>query len=270
MPPPKKEEQKAFVTSLVTPEELKEPAKKPEKEKEIPGLPKQVRPLPLPPVMQHATPKRPNLAKVPHPPSLPPAKQRFFPEKPLVPGEGKEEGRPLPEGVAPKSGKGGQAEEGPPKKESGTELARKPRFPGKSGLFDQDVIGKVARENPGKTAGPPSGRDGAVTFDTSEYRYAGYMRKLREKIESIWAYPPEAAEKGIYGDLKIQFTIKKDGRLGPVELVRTSGYKMLDDAAIKALRDGEPYWPLPDSWGMDSYTIVGHFVYSMYGYQQIR
>jgi protein TonB len=78
-------------------------------------------------------------------------------------------------------------------------------------------------------------------------------------------YPPDAAAMGIYGDLKITFTIKKDGRLGDIQLVRTSGYKMLDDAAIRALKDGEPYWPLPDEWGMDTYTIQGHFGYSLYG-----
>ncbi|PKL52368.1 MAG: hypothetical protein CVV37_01730 [Nitrospira bacterium HGW-Nitrospira-1] len=58
----------------------------------------------------------------------------------------------------------------------------------------------------------------------------------------------------------------KNGKLGAVELVRTSGYKMLDAAAIKALKDGEQYWPLPEAWDMESYTILGHFVYSLYGY----
>ena len=51
-----------------------------------------------------------------------------------------------------------------------------------------------------------------------------------------------------------------------MELVRTSGHKTLDDAAMEALRDGTPYWPLPEEWGMEGYTIEGHFVYSLYGY----
>jgi protein TonB len=79
-------------------------------------------------------------------------------------------------------------------------------------------------------------------------------------------YPPEAAADGLYGDLVLKFTIKKNGRLGAVELVRTSGHKNLDDAAIRALKDGAPFWPLPEEWGMEAYTIVGHFVYTLYGY----
>ena len=108
--------------------------------------------------------------------------------------------------------------------------------------------------------------DSGITFSTTEYRYYGYKMRLKEKIESIWKYPPEAARKGIYADLYIRFTILKNGELGSVELLRTSGYKMLDDAAMQALRDAAPFWPLPEEWGEDSFTITGHFVYTLYGY----
>lgn len=127
-------------------------------------------------------------------------------------------------------------------------------------LFDKDVIGKLAQKNKENTK-PESG----ITFDIKGFKYYGYMQRLKEKIEGIWRYPSDAAEKGIYGDLYIRFTIKKDGKLGAVELIRTSGHKILDDAAIKALKDAEPYWPLPEEWGRDGFTITGHFVYSIYG-----
>lgn len=127
-------------------------------------------------------------------------------------------------------------------------------------LFDKDVIGKLAQKDKGNTK-----PEGGITFDTREFRYYGYMQRLKEKIEGIWRYPSDAAEKGIYGDLYIRFTIKKDGKLGAVELIRTSGHKSLDDAAIKALKDAEPYWPLPDEWGRDGLAITGHFVYSLHG-----
>lgn len=130
----------------------------------------------------------------------------------------------------------------------------------KEKFFDKDVIGKLAQK--GKEEAKT---DNGITFDTHEFKYYGYMQRLKEKIEGIWRYPPDAAERGIYGDLYVRFTIKKNGKLGAVELVRTSGHKSLDDAAIKALKDAEPYWPLPDEWGKDGLTITGHFVYSLYG-----
>lgn len=128
----------------------------------------------------------------------------------------------------------------------------------KEKLFDKEIIGKLMVKERSKTDTP-------VTFDTKEYKYFGYMRRLRDKIENAWVYPQDAAEHGIYGDLRIKFTIKKDGRLGSVELVRTSGHKSLDDAALRALKSAEPYWPLPDEWGEDGLTITGLFIYSLYG-----
>jgi protein TonB len=134
----------------------------------------------------------------------------------------------------------------------------------KDKLFDKGVIGDIAKKETKRDE--IERKDKTFTFDVSEYKYLVYNRRLKERIESIWIYPPTAASRGIYGDLFIKFTIKKNGSLGEIELVRTSGHKELDDAAIKALKDGAPYWPLPDDWGMDSYTILGHFVYTIYGY----
>jgi protein TonB len=105
--------------------------------------------------------------------------------------------------------------------------------------------------------------DKKLSFDGKELKFMLYDRKLKERIEHIWIYPPSAAARGISGDLLIRFTIMKNGKLGAVELVRTSGYKDLDDAAIKALKDASPFWPLPESWGMDSYSIDGHFIYTI-------
>lgn len=143
----------------------------------------------------------------------------------------------------------------------GQGLPIRPSFkPFREKLFDRDVIGKLAQK--GKKDIKP---DSNITFDTIEFRYYGYMQRLKEKIEDIWKYPLDAAEKGIYGDLYIRFTIKKDGKLGAVELVRTSGHPSLDNSAMKALRAAEPYWPLPDEWGKDGLTITGRFIYSLYG-----
>ena len=94
-----------------------------------------------------------------------------------------------------------------------------------------------------------------------EFHHRGYMRRLKDKIEAIWKYPQDAVIPGTNVDLYIRFSIKRDGSLGDVELMRTSGYRELDEAAMKALRDAEPYWPLPDDWEEEELTIKGHFIY---------
>ena len=241
----------AFLASLISPEELQKP---------------EIRPLLPPPPAK----KKPAPFRLPHNPPAPPIRPSYIPspDKPVVPDMGKETGKPLPEGVHPKPGDRDKGGEPGTRRSSSTGVAEKhgrqdkPGYSLKEQLYDPEIIGDIAMKG---TENKPE-KDDLLTFDTSDYRYAGYMRKLKDKIESIWVYPPEAQATGLYGDLKIRFTIKRNGKLGAVELVRTSGYKMLDDAAIKALKDGEPYWPVPEEWGMESYTILGHFVYSIYGY----
>lgn len=143
----------------------------------------------------------------------------------------------------------------------GAETGQQPR-PGslREKLFDRDVIGKLAQKGEANAKSESN-----VTFDAGAFKYYGYLQRLREKIEGVWRYPPDAAARGIYGDLLVRFTIRKDGRLGAVELVRTSGHRSLDDAAIRALREAEPFWPLPTEWNKDGLTITGRFIYSLHG-----
>jgi hypothetical protein len=114
----------------------------------------------------------------------------------------------------------------------------KPTKPGNGGiplkdqLFDKGIIGNLAKRNIERD----EKKNKTFAFDTSEYKFLIYNQRLKERIESIWVYPRNASERGIYGDLMIRFTITKNGQLGAVELVRTSGHKDLDDAAIKALK----------------------------------
>jgi protein TonB len=255
MPEEVKKKPAAFLARLVSPEELQKAEK-----------------IPVPPPLKKGP------LRLPQKTPMAPIQPKYMPstEKPVAPGMGKEAGKQLPEGVIPGQGKSEKQGEGlDPRTHPGTtdgdsdksdtkdgKLSDKPGYLDRSKLFDRGVIAESARK---QVAGARK-KDDTITFDTSDYRYAGYMKKLKEKIESIWVYPPEAAARGIYGDLKIRFTILKNGKLGEVELVRTSGNKLLDDAAMKALKDGEPYWPIPAEWGMESYTVPGHFIYSIYGY----
>lgn len=257
LPEPQTKKAREFFTQLITPEEARAPEK-------IPPL---IKPMPLLPTAKPVPTIPPSMRPLPPTSRIPP-KIAPSPDMPVVPGEGKDDGEPLPEGAAPKPGKSEtRGDDHPEGISSRPGYLKNGKQPGRreatirEKLFDRAVIGDTALKGEGGKK-----KKDTLTFDSKDYRYAGYMRKLKEKIESIWEYPAEAGKKGLYGDLKISFTIKKDGKLGAVELIRTSGYKILDDAALKALRDGEPYWPIPDDWEMNSYTINGHFFYTIYGY----
>ncbi|MDO8282502.1 MAG: TonB family protein [Thermodesulfovibrionia bacterium] len=128
---------------------------------------------------------------------------------------------------------------------------------GESSLYNREKIVK-------RGEGVSSERK-VISFDTSDLKYRGYMRSLKEKIEGIWQYPEEAKKRGRSGDLNMRFVINRNGTLGEIEIIRPSGFPELDNAAKKAVKDASPFWPLPRDWEGDDYAIDGHFIYDMRG-----
>lgn len=97
--------------------------------------------------------------------------------------------------------------------------------------------------------------DDSVTLDTGEFKFISYNRWLKVRVESVLRYPELAAVSGIQGTLYIKFDIMKDGSLGGLELLKSSGYKILDDEALRAIRASAPFQPLPEEWHMERYPI---------------
>jgi protein TonB len=60
---------------------------------------------------------------------------------------------------------------------------------------------------------------------------------------------------GYQGTLFIRFDIMKDGSLGELEVLKSSGYKILDDEALRSIRASAPFQPLPEDWHMNRYSI---------------
>lgn len=91
---------------------------------------------------------------------------------------------------------------------------------------------------------------------TKEYRFARYVEDWRAKVER-WGnmnYPEAAKTRKIYGQLQLTVSIKADGSVDDVEIDRSSGYKVLDEAAVKIVRDAgrNGYAPLPADIRVDT------------------
>ncbi len=73
---------------------------------------------------------------------------------------------------------------------------------------------------------------------TKEYRFARYVEDWRLKIERIGNlnYPEEARKQQLYGNLQLTVGIRSDGSLESIGIDRSSGTKILDDAAIRIVR----------------------------------
>jgi len=88
---------------------------------------------------------------------------------------------------------------------------------------------------------------------TQEYQYAAYMDAWRAKVERVGNlnYPEQAKRQGIAGSLVLDVAIKPDGSLQGVQVLRPSGHKVLDDAAVRIVELAAPYAPLPPDMRAD-------------------
>lgn len=75
-----------------------------------------------------------------------------------------------------------------------------------------------------------------------------YIKQWQEKVERIGNlnYPAIAQTPGFRGTLLIDAGINPDGSLYSIRVRQSSGYIALDEAALKIVRMGAPYSPLPE------------------------
>jgi protein TonB len=83
---------------------------------------------------------------------------------------------------------------------------------------------------------------------TQEYKFATYVESWRQKVERVGNlnYPEAAKDHKIYGQLQLTVYIKSNGELEKVEIRRSSGHQVLDDAAVRIVKMGSPYAAFPE------------------------
>lgn len=86
-----------------------------------------------------------------------------------------------------------------------------------------------------------------VGANVREYAFARYVEDWVAKVERIGNlnYPEAARRQGVYGSLKLTVSLYADGSIEKIDVDRPSGSKVLDAAAEKIVRLGEPYAPFP-------------------------
>ena len=89
---------------------------------------------------------------------------------------------------------------------------------------------------------------------TQEYRFARYVEDWRQKIERIGElnYPQAAREQRVFGTLVATVSIRSNGSLERVQIDRSSGHKLLDDATVRIVTMAAPYSAFPEDIARDT------------------
>jgi len=105
------------------------------------------------------------------------------------------------------------------------------------------------------------GDEAVVSFNTRAFEYAGYFSAVRVAVDRMWEYPEEAILGGWSGKVKVVFTLRRDGQLLDVRVLKSAGYKALDDSARAALIAAGPYGPFPTGLDKQRIHVVAEFAY---------
>jgi len=82
---------------------------------------------------------------------------------------------------------------------------------------------------------------------TQEYEYAAYMRAYVARLERVGTlnFPDEARRRNLSGSVVLTVEIHRDGSLGSVVMIQSSGIPVLDQAAEQTVRLAVPFPELP-------------------------
>jgi len=109
----------------------------------------------------------------------------------------------------------------------------------------------VARASPDRFAEaqdfPERKRRKFISANTREHLYAGYMRSWVAKVERVGNlnYPEQARRMNLDGALVLSVDLLADGSVEQIRVLRSSGYDILDEAAVRIVRLSSPFSPLP-------------------------
>jgi protein TonB len=88
-----------------------------------------------------------------------------------------------------------------------------------------------------------------ISANTQEYEFASYMRAWVAKVERVGNlnYPSELRRKKLHGDLVLTVGIRENGTVESIDIMRSSGIREVDQAAVRIVQRCAPYSPLPDN-----------------------
>lgn len=86
-----------------------------------------------------------------------------------------------------------------------------------------------------------------TSASTRSHSDAVYLSNWRREIESIGNlnYPEQARRNNLYGSLRLMVSILPDGSVNEIQILHSSGNKVLDDAAVRIVQLAAPFQQFP-------------------------
>jgi protein TonB len=106
--------------------------------------------------------------------------------------------------------------------------------------------------------------DGETKFlNTDDNLFGSFWRRFETSVYGVWRYPAEAARQGIEGVALVKITFNRKGLIEKVEILESSGSKILDEEVIRTLKLVGPVGSFPRGYDKDELNLITFFEYGI-------
>ena len=95
----------------------------------------------------------------------------------------------------------------------------------------------------------------AAGFGETKESFSEFLRKVRDRIRDEQRLPPNVRSLEDGSTTTIRFTLLRDGTIRDPKVSNSSGSRVLDNAALAAVQNAEPYPPFPDGQSGNSIRL---------------
>jgi len=110
----------------------------------------------------------------------------------------------------------------------------------------------------------PEVADGETRFlNTDDIQFGSFLRRFETAVYGVWRYPAEAAKLGIEGITPVKITFNRKGEIVGMELLQSSGSKILDNEVLRTLKLIGPVGSFPKGYGKETFNLIAFFHYGI-------
>jgi len=124
---------------------------------------------------------------------------------------------------------------------------------------------KLARleESYRKKYGPEVAEGDTRFLNTDDIQFGSFLRRFETAVYGVWRYPPEAAKLGVEGITPVKITFNRRGEIVAMEILQSSGSKILDNEVLRTLKLIGPVGSFPKGYDRETFNLIAFFHYGI-------
>jgi protein TonB len=141
-----------------------------------------------------------------------------------------------------------------PQEQLPSDIARLYPSPGKLAMIEESYRKKYS----------PEVKESDTKFlNTDDMMFGSFLRRFETAVYGVWRYPAEAARLGIEGVTPVRITFKRNGAIEKIELLESSGSRILDEEVRRTLGLIGPVGAFPRAYDKETFHLVAFFHYGI-------